>query len=239
MITVDVILITMWPRDSRTRLASLGVKGRLMKRSNLDHTIINGNQLKGTRWEGRRWDYTGFPDHGLMDALGIVYPQYWLQGNCAASFRKHLDIIKAFYGEPRCIGKGENKRFIPAMLEKFLLESEQPLFKIAMIANAHASMELPPLHAPAHQLVNPLTKLWRTLDANSSLGKNFGEYLKLAQIAMVHVLGKIEDERTFSVLSFLKDRVHNRLDEHLGVVVGMHCQDVHSLKNFPCDDCFK
>ena len=114
-----------------------------------------------------------FPDHNLMDALGIVYPQYWLQRDCAASFRKHLDIIKDFYGEPKWIGQDENKRCVPAVLDKSLLELEQPLFRIAMIANAHSSMELPPLNAPAHQLLNPLTKLWRTLDANSALAKTF------------------------------------------------------------------
>jgi len=150
-----------------------------------------------------------------------------------------MDVIKAFYGEPKWIGEGEKRRCVPPLLDNSLLESEQPLFKIAMIANAHTAMTLPPLTATSNQIVNPLTKLWRTLDANSSLGKNFGEYIKLAQIAMVHVLGSVEDERTFSALSFLKDRLRNRLDQHLGVVVGMHCQNVYSLTNFPYDDCFR
>ena len=56
---------------------------------------------------------------------------------------------------------------------------------------------------------------------------------------MIHVLGSVEDKRTFSALNFLKDRLRNRLDEHLGVVVGMHAQSVYSLRNFPYDDCFK
>jgi hypothetical protein len=43
--------------------------------------------------------------------------------------------------------------------------------------------------------VNPMTKLWRTLDANSALVAHFLEYIKFAQIAMVHVLGSVEDER--------------------------------------------
>jgi len=29
-----------------------------------------------------------------MDALGVVYPQYWLQIGCEVMFRKHLDVIK-------------------------------------------------------------------------------------------------------------------------------------------------
>ena len=125
------------------------------------------------------------------------------------------------------------------MLDSFLLDSEQPLFKMAMMANARAAMDMLAINGPSHQFVNPLTKLWRVLDANSSLGKNFGEYVKLAQIAMIHVLGSVEDECTFSALNFLKDRLRNRLDKHLGVVVGMHAQSVYSLRNFPYDDCFK
>lgn len=69
---------------------------------------------------------------------------------------------------------------------------------------------------------------------------NFQEYVKLAKIAMVQVLGSVEDERTFSSLSFLKDKLRNRLDNsHLALVVGMHAQDVYTLEDFPYDDCFK
>ena len=155
------------------------------------------------------------------------------------TFRKHLNIIKDFYGNPKWVGEGDSRRHVLPVLDTFALESEQALFKIAMISNAHAAMELPPLNAPAHQLVNPVTKLWRILDANTSLGNKFAEYIKLAQIAMIHILGSVEDERTFSALNFLKDKLRNRLDHHVDVVVGMHCQNVYSLKTFPYEDCFK
>jgi hypothetical protein len=36
----------------------------------------------------------GFLAHGVMDALGIVYPQYWLQVDYETSFLKHLAMIK-------------------------------------------------------------------------------------------------------------------------------------------------
>lgn len=54
--------------------------------------------------------------------------------------------------------------------------------------------------------------------------KTFGEYLKLAQIAMIHVLGSMEDECIFLTLNFLKDRLRNILDHNLGGVVGMYVQ---------------
>lgn len=56
--------------------------------------------------EMRAW----VPAHSVTDVLGIVYPQYWLQGQSAeVSFRKHLDVIKDYFGEPRWIGEGEQK----------------------------------------------------------------------------------------------------------------------------------
>jgi hypothetical protein len=40
----------------------------------------------------------GFPAAGLMDALGIIYPQYWGKEDCDSKFEKHLKIIKGHYG---------------------------------------------------------------------------------------------------------------------------------------------
>jgi hypothetical protein len=40
---------------------------------------------------------TRFPTHGVMYALGIVYPQYWLQAYCETFFTKHLAIIKTTF----------------------------------------------------------------------------------------------------------------------------------------------
>jgi hypothetical protein len=103
------------------------------------------------------------------------------------------------------VGTTENKRLIPLVLDQFKLESEQPLFKMAMISNLEWTLELPPLGCnPAIPFVNPLTKLWREFDANSALSASLPKYIKLAQIAVVHLLGSVEDERAFSSLTFLK-----------------------------------
>jgi hypothetical protein len=78
------------------------------------------------------------------------------------------------------------------------------------------------------------------LDANIALAGQFLEYIKLAQIALVHVLGSIEDERCFSSLTFLKDKLRNwPTSDHLSVVMGIYGQHVFILKNFPYDDCFQ
>jgi len=87
-----------------------------------------------------------------MDALSLIYPQYWLQGNCEASFRKHIDVIKKKFGEPKWIFGKEGNKLVPPVLDYSLLELQQPMFKLAMFSNSMVAME-PPF------LVNPLTKL--------------------------------------------------------------------------------
>jgi hypothetical protein len=42
-----------------------------------------------------------FPTHGVMNVLGILYPQFWVQLECDATFVKHLQVIKLVF----CLGK--------------------------------------------------------------------------------------------------------------------------------------
>jgi len=68
--------------------------------------------------------------------------------------------------------------------------------------------------------LNPLTRLWSYQDSCTILRiKIFLEFYKLVEIAIVQVLGSIEDERCFSSLSFLKNKLWNSLDTHLECVV--------------------
>jgi hypothetical protein len=55
---------------------------------------------------------------------------------------------------------------------------------------------------------------------------------------VVHVLGSVQDERCFSTLSFLKSKLHNSLDQHLELVVGMYLQQLYTLQDFPYNSCF-
>ncbi len=55
--------------------------------------------------------------------------------------------------------------------------------------------------------LNPLNPIWRTIDSSWVLTHSFPEYLKLAKMAIVHVLMNVEDERCFSFLTFLKNKL--------------------------------
>jgi hypothetical protein len=42
-----------------------------------------------------------FPAHHLMEALGLVYPQYWCVEDARENFEKHMHVIKAHYCHPK------------------------------------------------------------------------------------------------------------------------------------------
>lgn len=67
---------------------------------------------------------------------------------------------------------------------------EVNLFKASMKTNVDNALK--PIH-----LVNPLTKLWCYFVRNVHLRSTFLEYLKLAKIAIVQIIGSMEDERMF------------------------------------------
>jgi len=76
------------------------------------------------------------------------------------------------------------------------------------------------MEAPFH--VNPLIWLWHILDVSHILWHSFLEFFKLAKITIIQVLGLVEDEWTFSILSFLNFELRNCFNEHLSIVVRMY-----------------
>ena len=98
---------------------------------------------------------------------------------------------------------------------------EQRLFKLVIISNVNIAIEVA-FGKDLAGVMNPLTKLWQSLDKNLVLVRTFSKYVKLAQITMVHILKFFENKRIFSSLIFLKNNLQNHLDNNLGVVEGMH-----------------
>jgi hypothetical protein len=61
-----------------------------------------------------------FPAHGVFDAMGVVYPQYWRDDKSTEiSFKKPLNVLKEHVGQPRWIGEGEQKRLVALLLDYF------------------------------------------------------------------------------------------------------------------------
>ena len=83
--------------------------------------------------------------------------------------------------------------------------------------------------------INPMTWMWCNIEANSFLKHSLSDFIKVTWIAIVMVLGSIQDERTFNMLTFMKNKLHNQLTTDLAMVVGMESQSFFTLNDFSYD----
>lgn len=100
-----------------------------------------------------------------------------------------------------------------------------------MKSNALATLE-PPYD------INLVTRIWCAIYVYRVFSHGFPKYLKLTELTLVRVIKSVKDECVFSSVSFLQTKLHNSLDPHLGVVVGMYSQNIFTLHSFPCDSIF-
>ena len=119
-----------------------------------------------------------------------------------------------------------------ALLDARKLDKQESLFVCTMESNARKIME------GDVKTLNPLTKPRRVVDTSSMLRHGLSEHLKLAKIATILVLGSVEDKRMFSTLSFMKDKLRNRLQTHLLLVVSMHAQNFYDITTFPYGEAY-
>jgi hypothetical protein len=57
--------------------------------------------------------------------------------------------------------------------------------------------------------------------------------MKLIELAIVQVIGNVEDERTLSTLSLIKSKLWNQLVGHLNIAIHMFPQDFFTKETFP------
>jgi hypothetical protein len=112
------------------------------------------------------------------------------------------------------------------------LDMQALLFRLTMKENAHSMIKKP-------FDINLVTRMWRSIEANSFLRHSLNEYIKVAEIAIVMVLGSVQDERTFSMLMFMKNKLRNRLTTNLAMVVGMKSQSFFILNDFSYDAAYE
>ena len=171
-----------------------------------------------------------FPEVELMNLLGIVFPQYWIEPNCDDLFSLHVKTLHSHFGVACFVNFGTVDapvcRQVDPLLDGRLLMLQMSLFKLTMKSHAHAAMEEP-------RDENPLTKVWVRIGQNTLMLSRLLEYIKVAEIAIAVVLGSVEDERTFSTLSFMKSKLRNRLGGHMDTCVKLFSQSFFTLETFP------
>jgi hypothetical protein len=79
-----------------------------------------------------------------------------------------------------------------------------------------------------HLDLNPLSKLWNKLSSNALLCVHLSEFMKVAKSVAIQIMGSMEDEKTFSTLTFMNTRLWNHLYEHLDLVFCIYIVDIFS-----------
>lgn len=157
-----------------------------------------------------------FPEVELMNALGIVFPQYWLQPNCDELFPLHMKTLKFQYCVCRTMNFGTKEepvmKHIDPIIDEHSLSLQSSLFKLTMKSHAKVAMEEP------HDQ-NLVTKLWTWVGQNAPMLNWLSEFIKVAEVAITAFFGSVEDERTFSTLSL---KLQNRLGVHLDPCVKLY-----------------
>ena len=116
-----------------------------------------------------------FPPSEVMDALSIVYPQFWLEPGHEDKLTGYMNTLKQTYAH--------TKDTRPAVLSAMALDRQLHWFVVAMANNSPHAMRAMDTH------IHPLTKLWRALAQSAPLKGMFPEFFKLAEIAMIQVRG--------------------------------------------------
>jgi hypothetical protein len=75
--------------------------------------------------------------------------------------------------------------------------------------------------------------MWHLVTTSHILVTNFLEYVKLVELAMVQMIGSVEDKKCLSIIALMKSKFCNRLTTHLPFVVHMFVQHFYTIHNFP------
>jgi hypothetical protein len=84
--------------------------------------------------------------------------------------------------------------------------------------------------------VNPVSTLWENFSSNALLCVQLSKFMKVAKLAVVQIMGFVEDDKIFSTLTFMKTRLWNQLCENLDLVVHMFAQLFYTIDTFPYKD---
>jgi hypothetical protein len=167
-----------------------------------------------------------FPQDELLEAMSVVYPQYWNSEHNREA--KRVDFLAKLKILVHQFDKNSNVQGeeIEGILDSSKLYQQANLFGQTMLAQ-YCGLEKPVEYGA-------ITRLWTKLGESQYLQENMSEYFKLAYLCQTMILGSMEDERIFSSLLFLKSKLRNKLDKHMGTCLILYVTK-YDISNFPFD----
>jgi hypothetical protein len=77
-----------------------------------------------------------------------------------------------------------------------------------------------------------VTKVWQKIVAFAILNHWLLEYIKLAKINTIPMLGYIKNEQTFNIVSFMKNELRNKFNTHLSLCTRFNNQCFFTMQIF-------
>jgi hypothetical protein len=97
---------------------------------------------------------------------------------------------------------------VAGLLDPDRLDDQTNMFIVTIKANHWIGLEKQEL-CPGQKPLHPLARTWSYFHESEMLTARISEFAKGARIAICSVIGSVEDERTFSTLSFIKSKLRN------------------------------
>jgi hypothetical protein len=95
---------------------------------------------------------------------------------------------------------GEYGQIVPTLLSSYKFMLQSSFFEKIMLHDFEVV-------SSKENDLNPLTKLWCKVFSFPILNHKLLEYIKLVEIAIVQVLSLDENNQTFNILSFMKNKL--------------------------------
>ncbi len=112
---------------------------------------------------------------------------------------------------------GESGKVVPTLFSTHALDLHVYFFKMTTGHNSNLVF-----HEESD--FNSLTKMWQKVSRSPLLNHKLSKFIKLAEIIVVQVFGFVEDECTFSIVTFMKTKLWNRLNTYLNLCTRFHSQ---------------
>ena len=168
-----------------------------------------------------------FPPSPVMKAMGVCFPQWYNHhARSASSLRTQVEVLAQVWGEAKvCNGEEyppllDSNQLVAQSDDFFSVASRHAPEALAAVAAAREAIKAGSGSDVQRKVVLPAaTVFWRRMSQNKLLASRYSEFLKLAEAVLVQTSTSVEEERTFSNMAFIKNRMRNRLDVHLNECV--------------------
>lgn len=186
-----------------------------------------------------------FPERKELQAQSLAYIHFWKGKPSFKVIYEHVEVIKAQYGcEKVLVSTGE---VVAPLLCSKTLEDQVEHLRIVMshlVSDVELKYEAMVKEASEEKRTynegNSTALLWQAIEASPIHAAAISEFVKYAKLVLVMVAGSVEDERTFSSMSYIQSDQRSSLQPpHLDACLRMYCtKSLYTLGNFPIGRAF-